>query len=128
MHEVHRELEFKNGGRRTLFIAYADKIGSFIKKNNLKPVSSDPVLSSEMRAGKLTAATSNLIPWWYRGGKKFAHLHYEGDVYLLNEEQWKDFSNSIVADMSKKMAASKNVSFTGVLDLYDSISEMNSLI
>ncbi len=103
-------------------------IKSFIKKNNLKPVSSDPVFSSEMRAEKLTAATSTLIPWWYRGGKKFAHLHYQGDVYLLNEEQWKDFSTSIIADMSKKLAASKNVSFTGILDLSDSISEMNSFI
>jgi hypothetical protein len=121
-------LPFKGGGRHTLFIAYGEKIGKFIDKNKLTPASANPVLSPEVRAEDIRGASSSFIPWWYKGGKKFAHLHYQGEAYLLNAEQWKDFSTQVVEDMSKKMAASRNVSFTGVLELSDAISEMNSFI
>ena len=40
-----------------------------------------------------------------RGGKRTPHLHYKGEIYLLNEKQWKDFSSKVLQDFSKKLAA-----------------------
>lgn len=123
---------FKAGGRRDFFIAYADRIGKFIEANKLKPVSENHILSPQINIKEIklniAALPSDLIPWWYKGGKKFAHLHYAGDAYLLNAKQWQDFSTQIVEDMSKKVAASKSISFDGVLELSDTISAIHSVI
>ena len=123
---------FKAGGRRDFFIGYADLIAKFIEANRLKPVSANVNLSPDIKMKEMkaagTAGSLYLIPWWYKGGKKFAHLHYAGEAYLLNEKQWQEFSTQVVADMSKKVAASRSVSFTGMLDLADAVSGMKSVI
>jgi len=124
---------FKAGGRRDFFITYAAQIGKFIEANKIKPVSSSQIHSpvvnvKEIKTANIAASPSYLIPWWYRGGKMFAHLHYAGEAYLLDTKQWQAFSAAITEDMSKKISAARSISFNRLLDISDTISGVNSVI
>ena len=62
---------FKSGGRRDLFIAYADQIGKFIDANKLKPISANQIFEplinlKEIKAANIATISSSLIPWWYK--------------------------------------------------------------
>jgi hypothetical protein len=59
-----------------------------------------------------------------RGGIRAPHLHYNGEIYLLNKEQWNEFSGGIIKEFSKKLAETKNVSFNQLMELSDVMSEI----
>lgn len=59
-----------------------------------------------------------------RGGIRAPHLHYNGEIYLLNKEQWNKFSGEIIKDFSKKLAETKSVNFSQLMELSEVMSEI----
>jgi transposase len=55
------------------------------------------------------------------GGKRFAHLHYRGEVYMLNREQWQAFANKIKNDLVKRLQSSSAISVEQIQDLSDAV-------
>jgi len=53
-----------------------------------------------------------------------AHLHFEGKVYILKDEQWAKFSAKIVADCKAKLANVHAVSFDQGMDLAETIGAL----
>ncbi|MCE1164951.1 MAG: hypothetical protein LWX07_06075 [Bacteroidetes bacterium] len=60
-------------------------------------------------------------PWWIYGGPIFPHLHLDGDVYLLNDEQWKTFSEGILKGIKEKIANAGKVNFAQVSALAEAV-------
>ena len=55
------------------------------------------------------------------GGKRFAHLHYRGDTYMLNREQWRTFTGRVKDDLFQKLQMAHSISVEHFQDLSDAI-------
>jgi hypothetical protein len=73
-------------------------------------------------AGKKVSSEYEGLYWWMKyGGMLVPHLHWNGNVYILNEKQWGSFSKSLVKDFQKKLAGANSISFQNALDISNTI-------
>lgn len=89
------------GGRRPFFVRYADLIADVINDFKLEPIK-DYMQSPVMKAKEAEASTREKMIYFdpdIYGGKRFAHLHYRGEIYMLNREQWQSFTGRIKNDL-----------------------------
>jgi len=108
-----------------ILVNYGALIQETIKANKLTPVSKLDVMAPVAKAAEPTMMMYDWADWWWKwGGMKAAHLHYHGEVYALNEAQWREFSSKIVTDLSKKLAGAKNISFTEFGKVADAVNEV----
>ncbi len=95
------------GGNWVYMIKNQKAIGEFIRANGLKPVQIGAINASQTTA----RSTRALIDLGIRGGITPPHLHFRDKIYLLNAEQWAQFSRNIIADAKAKLAKVSKVSF-----------------
>ena len=55
-------------------------------------------------------------PFPFPGGIRGPHIHFEKNIYLLDEKQWRDFSGRIMKDIQSRIANANSVSFDQLLD------------
>ena len=58
------------------------------------------------------------------GGIRIPHLHFRGDVYLLNEKQWKDFSIKVIKDFQAKLSRVNTVSFEQEMEISEAVDSL----
>lgn len=75
-------------------------------------------------SGETKAAAAVQLPEWINGGMRTPHLHYNGDIYILTKEQWKQFSSQILKDFSKKLAETSTISFEQLMELSDTVNSV----
>lgn len=103
-----------------LWRTHVDVIADFISANKLEPIGREHIQVKSPE--KLVIDLNDLIcPW---GGKKFAHIHYNGGFYQLTETQWESFSNIIIAGFSEKLAQSKTIHFEQLVNLSDAMNRL----
>lgn len=95
------------GPHNPIFFRYANLVESAIREMKIKP---------EQHAHLNVKADQNMLYsyeplWWKWGGIKYAHLHFEDQVYLLNPEQWKTFSKSLIEGFKAQLGKAGSVSF-----------------
>lgn len=110
-------------------------IKDVIKQYELKPISAESLYqehiygpmhaeldpnedSTRARARKLR------LPFPFPGGIRIPHLHFKGDLFVLNEEQWGSFSKKVVDRLQKKLDVANSVNFEQVVRLSDAIDPM----
>lgn len=76
-------------------------------------------LSAAKTETKAKATTNPLDVFDIRGGMKAPHVHYKGDIYMLNEAQWKRFSSLVIDGFKAKLDAAGSVSFDTVMGIAD---------
>ena len=112
------------GGKRAFFVKYADVIGAVIKDFKLEPINAqllNPMkMTAEMQKSENAQLMTYLDPGTH-GGKRFAHLHYRGDIYMLNHEQWKSFTTRIQHDFVARLKTANVISVEQLQDLSDAI-------
>ena len=83
------------------WVQNGDEVRQFIAVQGLRPVS----MSAPAAAGTLAAGApggvektggQRSLGLALCGGSRASHLHFEDDVYLLNDEQWATFSRSVL--------------------------------
>jgi hypothetical protein len=87
------------------------RIGEIIKEMNLKPMAEGTLRSVEVER---TSADPKYLPKLppLPGGIKIPHLHFDGKVFLMNEEQWEKFAGGVVIDgLKAKLKKTRTVSF-----------------
>jgi hypothetical protein len=84
--------------------------------------SSGPAAAKE--SGEPKAMATIQLPEWVDGGMRVPHLHYNGDIYVLTKEQWKQFSGQILKGFSKKLADTSTVSFEQLMELSDTMGSI----
>ena len=99
------------------WLSHAEMVGKFIDEHDLQP--------ANMHMKQVTAQAKRAIdindlinPW---GGRKLAHLHYRGELYVLNEKQWQEFTTNITREFSSKLAKAGTISFDQFIKLSDAM-------
>lgn len=116
-------LEWKNGGRWDIWAAEIPRVRNFIKEHNLTPLKDAPFQFQRESMAEKASGIPFYYPWPW-GGMKIAHLHFGRDIYLLNEKQWRDFSNQIMDSYKQKLANVKTVSFDQLMDFSDAVGNL----
>lgn len=113
------------GGKRPFFLKYADLIKDVIQDFKLEPIQQEMIAptfrASNFDKSTLTKEMMAYIDPGIIGGKRFAHLHYRGDIYMLNHEQWRTFTGRIKDDMIERLKMADAISVEQFQDLSDAI-------
>jgi hypothetical protein len=123
----YERLQLINGGRFDFWTTNVKFISQFIEKNRIKAIEKDnlikddPVPISPIRIENIAIELKYLKPKPFPGGMRVPHLHFKDDIYLLNHEQWKDFSAMAVKNFQEKLAKVETVSFDKLMELSDAI-------
>ncbi|HQU31079.1 MAG TPA: hypothetical protein PLA96_06215 [Candidatus Brocadia sapporoensis] len=117
---------FKWGIPADFWLKNIDYTGKFITENQIRPVPIE-ALATENPQGIFAAREQEkaLLPHseWF-GGIKIPHLHFKRDIYLLNEIQWRRFSENIINDFRKKLDNVKTVGFEQVMEMSNAIDSI----
>jgi len=118
-----------------LWLSYRAVISKLITQFKLKPLPAEayPYLPMAGEAGM--AASAQMLesgrraarfhwPIPFPGGMRIPHLHFDRDVYLVDQKQWNEFSQAVVQDIQKRLAAAKEVGFDQVVQLGESAASL----
>jgi len=98
-------------------------IEQVIREQKLEPVPAESLMT-EGPLAPMAGEQEKAIRIWPRpipGGIRIPHLHFRGDVYLLNESQWKEFSGKVVKEFQTKLARVNTVSFEQVMEISEAV-------
>ena len=98
--------------------------GIIIEGRVLRSFAMEEVLGAETSRTMLKSSTKSKLPvkfpfppFPFPGGIKGAHIHFQGEVYLLNGKQWEGFSSSIMKDIQNRIANAGSVNFEQVMEI-----------
>ena len=118
-------LILKNGGRWDFWIAQVEIIERFVKgaMNELVQINvAQTPVAFETKASTHAAKTLLWDPT--RGGMRMPHLHYAGEIYILNEAQWASFSKIAMKSLTEKLGKVQKVTFENVMQVSEALAEM----
>ena len=109
------------GGNWVYFAKNLKWIGEYINANQIGAITNIRVEIGKAAAVHTAAVTSTAAAHYLdieiRGGIRAAHLHFDSKIYLLNEKQWAEVSQKIVADCVAKLAKVKKIEFDDAVAL-----------
>ncbi len=119
-----------HGGRMAFWIQNIRSVEEFIRKNSLNRAPAEHLPGPMMFGGPVMMAaemekkspTTIPIPIPFPGGIRVAHLHYKGDVYLLTQEQWKEFSGGIVKGFQDRLSKVSSIGFEQAMEVSEAIA------
>lgn len=111
--------------------ANSEIVGKFVSKYKPAAISPEAVVtpmdvaSMKIMAGEKGEKTAMQfrIPN-IRGGMKIPHLHFKGDIYLLNEDQWKTFTSQVIEKFQTKLGKVGTVSFEKLMHLSEAVDSL----
>ncbi len=53
-----------------------------------------------------------------------AHVHLNGQIYLLKDEQWREFSKILLVNIQNKLKDAKGVSFENAQEIVNSMESI----
>jgi hypothetical protein len=119
-------LILKNGGRWDFWVAQVEIIERFVKATRSELTQIKIAAQSPVELGtKAPAAAGKAILWDpTRGGMRMPHLHYAGEIFLLNEAQWASFSKSAIKALTEKLGKAQKVGFEDVMQVSEALSQI----
>lgn len=122
-------LFLKIGGRFDFWMSQLAVVGRYVDAHageltKVQVAAQGPVaFAAESRIS--TAASGRVMIWDpTRGGMRMPHLHYAGEIYLLNESQWADFSKGALSALGEKLGKAQKVSFENVMHMSEGMAGM----
>ena len=116
--------KWKFGVPADIWLVKEAMIGRFIKENKLKAVERAS-LGAAVNVTKEAATTEKAITIDYiydpRGGRKTPHLHYKGDLYLLDKAQWAKFTHPVLKELSSQLASVETIPFENMVEVSQAI-------
>lgn len=118
-------LVLKNGGRWDFWVSQLAVVGRYVdahaKELTKVQVAHQSPIAVAAETG--TRAAGRPIIWDpTRGGMRMPHLHYAGEIFILNEGQWAEFSKSAVSALTEKMGKAQKVTFESVMELSEAMA------
>jgi hypothetical protein len=122
----HDMLILKNGGRRDFWVSQLEIIERFVKTAGNELTRIQVAAESRVELGAKTPAVAAKTILWdpTRGGMRMPHLHYAGEIYLLNEGQWASFSKSAMKALTEKLGKAQKVTFEDVMQVSETLSQI----
>ncbi len=127
-------LILKYGGRWDIWQMELPAISRFVELHAKELVRVQVAGQVNVAAGHAVAASATaektfaphsekVLIWDPRfGGMRMPHLHYNGEIYALNAEQWAEFSNTAVASLAGKLGKAKGIAFENLMDVSKAIA------
>ena len=78
---------------------------------------------SIVKAKAIETKDTELQILWH-GGMKKPHLHYDGEIYLLNGEQWSKIASDAVEKLGNSLAKARNISFDSFIKIAEAVEEV----
>ncbi len=118
-------LVLKNGGRWDFWVSQVEIIERYIKGAineliQIRTVAQGPIAPEV----KPTGAAKTILWDPTRGGMRMPHLHYAGEIYILNETQWTNFSKIAMKSLTDKLAKVQKVGFEDVMQVTEVMAGM----
>ncbi len=113
-----------------LWIRHSQTVEAFVKEAKLKPIDQEflatklEVMVPQALEAAAKPTSRQILGPDIRGGMRLAHLHYKDDIFILNEEQWRAFSKSVITAFSTKLSKASAVSFDQLLDLSEAVDTL----
>lgn len=117
-----RRLELKNGIRADVWRIYEPQIAKMISKHKLKATNRRIFGVAKDIAPENMISIDHIIG--IAGGRRVAHVHYKGDIYFLKSSQWREFSKTILKDMSQRLLDANQVNVTELLEVTDTVGAL----
>ena len=130
MSDYESVLILKNGGRWDFWVSQVAVVGRYVDahakeltkvQTPFQAVFQTPMAPSP-QVERAPAAGAHLIWDPTRGGMRMPHLHYGGEIYMLNAAQWAEFSTTAVSALTEKLAKSQKVSFERLMQFSEAIT------
>lgn len=125
--DLYERLVSKYGGRFDYWIKNVEIIAKFVEKYKIPATErehflmDDPTPVVHMKGTKESFDTARIKPTPFPGGLRIPHLHFRGDIYLLTDEQWKEFSGTAVRNLQEKLGTVGTVGFGQLMELSEAI-------
>ena len=122
-------LLLRNGGRREFWLTQLEQVGAFIKDKGLKPIDAKrlPIGTPAMPAETVMRSVDAqaVLMWDPRfGGWPLPHLHYGGEIYALNDQQWAEFSKTMMHGFATKLQNASRVTFNQLMGVSEGVAEL----
>ena len=119
-------LIWRYGGRRDFWVRNLDSIKKFVDQRGVTPVDQVHLMTDDLVpvadiGAKTAAKTLAFKPRPFPGGLRTPHLHFAGEIYLLTDAQWKEFSVTVVKGLQEKLSRAGTVGFNQAMELSDAI-------
>lgn len=107
------------GGPWDIWVRRVDMISKFIREQKIKPVAVEDLPAHPFLAAEQPAPASRAIvrPRPFPGGLRSPHLHFKGDIYLVNQEQWSVFSGAVITQYQEKLSKAGAIGFDQLMDV-----------
>src|SRR5512139_1410380 len=114
------------GGPWDIWLNHGELIGKFIREERLTPVAPEhlPAHPYALAEAPEALAKAGFRPRPFPGGIRGPHLHYQGGVFLLSQEQWKKFSGAMLERYREKLGRVGTVSFDQLMDVAAGIEHL----
>jgi hypothetical protein len=119
--DLIERIKWSRGGRREWWAANVDMVGQFIKAKGLAATEVHTAGVAEEVAVRSSSKAYWIDP---RGGIHPAHLHHLGQIYVLDQKAWKEFSGAVVGQVKEKLASAQAVGFDEVMDTAEAVQMM----
>lgn len=122
-------LILKNGGRWDFWMSQVAVVGRYVDAHAKELTRAHmavqgPVAQAAEPAARAATAARAVIWDPTRGGMRMPHLHYAGEIYILNENQWADFSKSAMSALAEKLGKAQRVTFENVMQVSEAMAGM----
>ena len=116
-----------DGGKLIMWMSHHMIIAKFIEKHNLVAIHQEhmprvPIQESAEKSD--TSAELQFKPYPFPGGIRIAHLHFKGELYLLNRKQWQEFAGDTIVGFKEKLERANNVTFDQLMELSEAVSTL----
>jgi len=112
---------WKYGGRLDLWLKNIEAIADLTTKLKLKPVAREHLTNMVSTGAEMERSARALQAPDIRGGIRMPHLHFKGEIFLLNEDQWKIFAGQTLKNFQERLGSAKVVTFDGMAELSEAI-------
>ncbi len=117
------------GGRFEHFVSNHAAIGKFITQHKV-PVADIYTsqygrnMEARMESQELAEKPLAIRRPDFPGGLKTPHLHYKGEIYMLTQKQWQEYSRASIATLQERMAKVNSIAFEQLMELSDTINAL----
>ena len=115
-------LYLKCGGRWEFWVSQINVIEQFMKSAAGRELIQVNAAAHSAAKQDMKASGKAIIWDPTRGGMRMPHIHYAGEIYILNEKQWEDFSKLAMQALAEKMGKMQKVSFENVMQIAEGMS------
>jgi hypothetical protein len=121
---------WRHGRPADVWVTNQELVAQFVKDHRLQPIPAE-----HFGLGQPTGATRGVapeareilvrpFPWPdpLPGYLRSPHLHFGGEIYVLDGEQWKEFSGRVMDGVREKLAGARTLGFEQMLELTNATS------